>query len=143
VKAGPHAVDPGPAYLIWENPLKNEDESGFPWPYQVVRIEMLSKTAVMKALQPPGLTGVDTGAALFRDRCLKCHNSHGVGGTMGPDLRAMLKTVGDWKAEKLALFIQHPKKVIPASKMADMADLSQAALSSIVDYLRAIKTNQL
>ena len=136
LKAGPREIYPGPAYLIWEAPGEHEESSGYPWPYQMVKIELVPKAPMLKILRPDGLADKEEGAVLFQEHCLKCHGVGHFGGTMGPALDVVLSVTGSWKSDFMASFIKDPRAVVPASKMPPMNALSTNSTSRIVDYLK-------
>ena len=66
---------PAPSYLVWVSPPGDPEE--YPWPYQMVAIEIVSSSDV---LADRGPEGSKRGRELFVVHCLKCHAINGVGG---------------------------------------------------------------
>ena len=65
-----------PSYLVWLSPPDDPEE--YPWPYQVVAIELVSSSDALAGLDPDGSK---PGHELFVTHCLKCHAINGIGGT--------------------------------------------------------------
>jgi cytochrome c2 len=142
VEAGPKKVLPGPAYVIWERTTQTEVDTGYPWPYQVTKIELVSRAAVLRALEPTGRTTFSRGARLYQEHCMTCHGSNSVGGTMGPDLKVMLASIGGWDTDTLTRFIRHPSSIVPKSKMQEFDSLLPQSIAGIVDYLDTMRKIQ-
>jgi hypothetical protein len=58
-----------PSYLVWLSPPGDPEE--YPWPYQMVAIELVSSSDALAGLNPDGST---PGHELFVTHCLKCQS---------------------------------------------------------------------
>src|SRR3954453_12276135 len=65
-----------PSYLVWLAPPGDPEQ--YPWPYQMVAIELVSASDALAGLDPDASK---PGHKLFVEHCLKCHAINGVGGT--------------------------------------------------------------
>ena len=94
-----------PSYLVWLSPLDDPEE--YPWPYQVVAIELVSSSDALAGLDPDGS---NPGHALFVTHCLKCHAINGIGGTYGPELNSPCSVTEYWNPRLLSRFIANARQ---------------------------------
>jgi cytochrome c2 len=143
---GPNQVSPEPAYLLWERfrvwERFRDGETEFPWPYQVTKIELISKASVLKAIKPPAVRNVESGFELFKEYCLRCHGSGRIGGTRGPQLKILSGDSMKWNRDSLFTFIQHSGRVRPGITMPDFGFFPEGSVSSIIEYLKAMNSRE-
>ena len=131
---GGKPVSPGPAYLVWTGP--NERPEEFPWPYQIVAIEVFQGPPESIKVASGTDEIASHGFQVFSTRCLKCHSLNGYGGVMGPELISPCSVTQYWNGELLEAYIRKPQSVRANAKMPSNEDLSSSDLASIVAYLK-------
>lgn len=136
---GARQIDPGPFYLVWTGPGQSA-AAGYPWPYQVVAIEIASFEKRFPHTLPLGATvggPAWRGYALFKARCASCHPINGEGGHVGPDLNVP-RNILDYRPERqLRAFIRDPDSFRYTS-MPPNRDLGDSELDALFAYLRAM-----
>jgi nitric oxide reductase subunit C len=81
--------------------------------------------------------GVSPGAAVFQTRgCMNCHTLHGTGGTFGPVLDTIGRTLNRVQIEH---YIRNPKSVNPNAMMPAQKELSDKELESVAAFLANLK----
>ena len=139
-------VDVAPFYLVWEN-LDDElmrQESDYGWPYQLVGIDLIKSAERFPGLAPPAGSSEDvqSGFRAFRVHCSKCHQLNGEGGSMGPELTAVLKPTEGRAPGWLHAWIMEPNRIRPGTRMPALnpalPDRDRVA-EDIVTYLRAME----
>jgi mono/diheme cytochrome c family protein len=138
VRQGKALVDPGPFYLVWAGPGTSER----PWPYQIVRIELVSFRRTYDRLFPgdaePG-GPVERGFLAFRSHCLRCHSVNLQGGDLGPELNVPRNVTEYRDAATLRQFIRNAASFQARSKMPPFPQLDDAALDDLLAYLGHMK----
>lgn len=132
----PGAENPGtpaPSYLVWVSSTGDPEE--YPWPYQMVSIELVSSSEALAGLAP-GTSQV--GQALFVKHCSKCHAINGVGGTLGPELNSPCNVTEYWNLRLLRHFIAKASSVRNGTKMPDFDSLPDKDIQSLVEYLQSM-----
>jgi mono/diheme cytochrome c family protein len=119
-----------PSYLVWLSPAGDPDE--YPWPYQMVAIELVSSSTALAGLDPDGS---QPGQELFVTHCLKCHAINGVGGTFGPELNSPCSVTQYWVPRLLSRFIANAPSIRSGTKMPNFESLTQNDVQAIVEYL--------
>ena len=125
----PQHGDPGPFYLVWDNP---ETTFWKKWPFKIVDITLVSENIVNKFedMKPDDDFTRTKGYRLVVNNCTSCHKISGIGfGEMGPDLAEMVKFRSD------ADFI---KQIRTPNPMGRMISFSSKAISD--DDIKAIHT---
>ena len=122
---------PAPAYLVWDSPADIEE---FPWPYQIVAIELTTSADVLGAAMADDSRR--PGFDLFVKHCLKCHAMNGVGGTFGPDLNFPCSVTQYWNPAFLGRFIADAGSIRAGTKMPDFHAMSGKEIQAIVEYLQ-------
>ncbi|MFL6353011.1 MAG: c-type cytochrome [Bryobacteraceae bacterium] len=122
-----------PSYLVWLSPPGGPEE--YPWPYQMVAIELVSSPDALAGLGP---AGVMPGHELFVTNCLKCHTINGVGGTFGPELNSPCSVTEYWNPRLLSRFIANPGSIRHGSKMPNFDSLQEKDIQAIVEYLQSV-----
>ena len=130
--SGPPST-PAPSYLVWVSPPGDPDE--YPWPYQIVAIELVSASDALAGLAPGGS---QPGYDLFVGHCFKCHAINGVGGTMGPELNSPCSVTEYWNPRLLSRFIANAGSIRAGTKMPNFSSLPEKDIQSIVAYLQSM-----
>lgn len=123
---------PEPSYLVWVSSSGDPDE--YPWPYQMVAIELVTPSEALGEAAPGVSTG-NAGFQLFVTHCLKCHSINGLGGTMGPELNVPCSVTEYWNPRFLSAFIANASSIRAQTKMPDFRSLPEKDIQSIVGYL--------
>lgn len=134
-----------PSYVIWENledaRIRNEGDYG--WPYQVVRIDLVSFRSQFREMTPPpnAATKVLAGFEAFIAHCSQCHAINGRGGTIGPELNYPANPSEYMKDEWLRRWIDDPTSMRRAPRMPPLnPELPERArvIDEIVAYLETM-----
>jgi len=125
----------GPYYLVWEG---EKYDAKRPWPYQLVRIEVVSVAGYARGVTPPSDAGVEEGYEHFRRHCLPCHSVNLNGGRMGPELNVPQNILEYRGAHQLKAFILDPSSFRSGSPMP-ATGLSPDEVDKVLDYLRVMK----
>ncbi len=123
---------PAPSYLVWASPPGDIEE--YPWPYQIVAIELATSADVLGAALPDD--SQRPGFDLFVKHCLKCHAVNGVGGTLGPELNSPCSVTQYWNPGFLSRFIANASSIRAGTKMPDFHDVPGKDIEAIIEYLR-------
>lgn len=124
---------PAPSYLVWVSPPGGPDE--YPWPYQMVAIELVASSEALAGLDPDGSK---PGQELFVTHCLKCHAINGVGGAFGPELNSPCSVTEYWNPRLLSRFIANAGSIRAGSKMPNFDSLPEKDIQAIVEYLHSM-----
>jgi len=122
---------PAPSYLVWVSPPSGPEE--YPWPYQMVAIELVSSSEALAGLDPGGSK---PGQELFVTHCLKCHAVNGVGGTFGPELNSPCSVTEYWNPRLLRQFIMNAGSVRAGTRMPNFDSLPAKDIQLIIEYLQ-------
>ncbi len=130
----PQHGDPGPFYLVWNNP---ETTYWKKWPFKIADITLVSATIVNKfdSIKPDDDFMRTKGYRLVVNNCTSCHKISGVGfGDMGPDLAVMAK----FRSE--ADFVKQIRTPNPLSRMISFkpSALSDDDIKAVYQYLTTI-----
>jgi mono/diheme cytochrome c family protein len=143
-------VELGPFYVIWENlgdaRVRAEDDYG--WPYQVVRIDLVSFRSRFGAMAPDRASSeeIRAGFEAFVIHCSRCHSVNGRGGKVGPELNYPANPTEYMKAEWLRKWIDDPTSMRNAPTMPPLnPKLPDRArvIDDIVAYLEAIASHKI
>jgi nitric oxide reductase subunit C len=115
------------AFFRWVGEIDNGD-----WPPQD------SKKRLTRGEQRLSMGAtVSPGAAVFQSKgCMNCHSLQGVGGTFGPVLDTIGRTLS---AEQIEHYIENPKKVNPNAKMPAQSELSDRERKEVAKFLGNLK----
>jgi mono/diheme cytochrome c family protein len=128
-------VDPAPFYLVWQG-AGRADTNLWPWPYQLVEIEIADFAAKFPHVPPPGAapgSPAQRGFASFRRSCIACHAINGEGGKVGPELNVPRSIVEYREPAQLKQFIRDPRSFRYTS-MPPHPELTDADLDALVAY---------
>ena len=107
-------MTPAPFYVVW-----NTTEESFPWPYQLVGIEIIQFSKKYDRIYPvgePKNSAVFRGFETFKNDCLRCHSLNLQGGDLGPELN-IPRNITEYRDDKiLTLFIHDPSAFRARSK---------------------------
>lgn len=134
-------VDPGPYYLVWAKP-EQRDVNRYPWPYQLVAIEISSFAReyphILPASAPAGSPPWH-GFNVFRHECVSCHAINGEGGKIGPDLNVPQSIVEYRPIDQIKAYVRDPGAFRHTSMPAH-PHLSAADLDGLIAYFNVMKT---
>lgn len=136
-------IDPAPYYMVWSGPGQ-DDAHVYPWPYQLVAIELGSFARrfphTVPSTAPEGAPAW-AGFAIFRTECVACHAVNGEGGKVGPELNVPQSIVEYRPREQIKAYIKNPATFrytsMPAHPHLDDAALE--ALLAYFDVMRGLK----
>ncbi len=134
---GRKQVSPAPYYLVWTK-AEQSTENGYPWPYQLVSIDLIRFEDRYPQVVPRGAkpgSAEYRGFQLFQARCMRCHSINQEGGKIGPDLNAP-QSVTSYRTEAwIKSYVKAPSKV-RYTEMPDHQDLTDAQLDDLYRYFK-------
>jgi len=136
-------LDPAPFYLVWQGE-GHDDTNRWPWPYQLVEIEIVDFAARFPHVPPPGAaegSPAQRGFALFRASCIACHAINGEGGSVGPELNVPRSIVEYREPGQLKEFIRDPRSFRYTS-MPSHPELTDADLDALVAYFTHMRAHK-
>jgi mono/diheme cytochrome c family protein len=134
IRQGKSLLSPAPYYLVWDS-----DEPAYPWPYQLVGIEIVTFREKFDRIFPAGeapTSAVSRGFAHFREHCLRCHSLNLQGGEIGPELNVPKNVTEYWDEKVLVQFIRNPGEFRARSKMPPFPQLTDRDIEDLMSYLR-------
>jgi len=138
IRQGKSLLSPAPYYLVWDT----TDQDAYPWPYQLVGIEIVSFRQKFDRIFPTGedqTTAVYRGFEHFRAHCLRCHSLNLQGGEIGPELNVPKNVTEYWDDKVLVPFIKNPGDFRARSKMPPFPQLTDQDMQDLLSYLRWIR----
>lgn len=141
---GKAMVSPAPYYLVWAEGAKLADK--IPWPYQLVKIEVVNFKDKYAKLFPSGVavnSEVMRGFLSFKNHCVACHSINLQGGDVGPKLNAPLNLTEYWPAETLKRFIGDAPSFRYRSKMPAFPQLDEQQVGQLIQYLGHMKGHKI
>ena len=81
--------------------------------------------------------GLSPGAAVFQTKgCMNCHSLHGTGGSFGPPLDTIGRSL---TLEQIEHYVRNPKSVNPKALMPPQTELSDMELEEVARFLAGLK----
>src|SRR5512145_1325111 len=115
------------AFFKWVGEVNNND-----WPPQDSKKRLSRGEQAMVAG-----AGASPGAAVFQSKgCMNCHALHGTGGTFGPALDTVGRTLS---IEQIEHYVRDPKGVNPKAMMPPQKELSDRELEEVAKFLSSLK----
>jgi nitric oxide reductase subunit C len=115
------------AFFRWVGEVDNGD-----WPPQDSRKRLTrgeERLVAGAALSP--------GAAVFQTKgCMNCHSLHGTGGSFGPPLDTIGRSLTQ---EQIEHYVRNPKSVNPKALMPPQTELSDRELEEVARFLAGLK----
>jgi len=135
---GKKVADPAPFYLVWP---EKETYGVFPWPHQVVGIDVSFNEDKYAHLTPADTASetVQRGFKLFKGACLACHSINLTGGVIGPELNIPMNITEYREVEYLKKFIRNPDSFRARSRMTGLPDLTDQDIEDAIAYLGYMK----
>jgi mono/diheme cytochrome c family protein len=133
-------LDPGPFYVIWTG-ASQRDPHAYPWPYQLVTIEIAPFEREYPHTLPAGApadAAAWSGFEIFRNDCIACHAINGEGGTVGPDLNVPQSIVEYRPREQIKAYIRDPR-TFRYTSMPAHPNLSPQQLDALLAYFDAMR----
>jgi mono/diheme cytochrome c family protein len=136
-------VDPAPFYVVWTG-AEQRDSARYPWPYQLVEIEIASFARTFPHVVPDGAPATSparAGFEIFRRECIACHAINGEGGRVGPDLNVPRSIVEYRPKEQIEAFVRNPSSFRYTSMPAH-EHLAQADLDALIAYFEFMSAHK-
>jgi len=136
-------LDPAPFYLVWQRE-EQRDTNLWPWPYQLVEIEIVDFAAEFPHVPPPGAapgSPAQHGFAVFRRYCIACHAINGEGGKVGPELNVPRSIVEYREPAQLKQFIRDARSFRYTS-MPPQPQLTDADLDVLIAYFSHMRDHK-
>ena len=140
VQQGKTILSPAPFYLVWKQGKAVEKTR--PWPYQLVKLELVSFQQRYPKLYPTNAaqsSAAYQGFLLFKQSCISCHSINLQGGELGPELNAPKNVTEYWTDDHLKAFIPNASGYRYKSKMPTFPQLSSQDIDHLVAYLKHMK----
>jgi mono/diheme cytochrome c family protein len=140
VQQGKTMLSPAPFYLVWKQGKAVEKTR--PWPYQLVKLELVSFQQRYPKLYPtnaPQNSAAYQGFLLFKQSCISCHSINLQGGELGPELNAPKNVTEYWTDDHLKAFIPNASGYRYKSKMPTFPQFSAEDIDHLVAYLKHMK----
>lgn len=138
-QAGKTRTTPAPFYLFWKDGTL--EESRYPRPYKLVKIELISLKKKFPKIFPAESVSHDVvrGFVIFKQHCLMCHSMNLQGGEVGPELNVP-KNITEYRdAVTLKKFIRSASSFRAKSKMPDFPQLTNRDLDGLMSYLKYMR----
>ncbi|HTT07616.1 MAG TPA: c-type cytochrome [Gammaproteobacteria bacterium] len=144
IRQGKAWLSPAPFYLVWKEGKELGEE--FPWPYQLIKIELVkfsSKFAKLYPAEAKNDSAVMRGFVDFKTNCMRCHSINLEGGDLAPELNIPQNVTEYWSRDTLKNFIANPGAFRAKSKMPPFEDvLKSGGIDDILEYLDYMKVHK-
>lgn len=139
---GKEMITPAPFYLVWDN--TSYSDKRYPWPWQLVRLEIASLKELHAAAFPESSErAVRDGFQVFAARCISCHTVNLTGGTAGSEFNVP-KNVTEYLAKDFFKgFVVSPQSYRARSKMSPHDYLTAREIDDVWSYLRSMRTQKI
>jgi mono/diheme cytochrome c family protein len=140
VEQGKAMVSPAPFYVVWKEGAKIEHE--VPWPYQLVKIEVVRFETKYPKMFPKGAADsspAKKGFLVFKAQCVRCHSINLEGGDLGPELNAPKNVTEYWSPDTLKAYIRDASSFRYRDKMPSFTELSEREIDDLLAYLAYMK----
>jgi mono/diheme cytochrome c family protein len=144
VQQGKSKVSPAPFYLVWKQGKAVEKTR--PWPYQLVKVELVSFVQRYPKLYPAQSSPTSAayqGFLVFKQNCISCHSINLQGGELGPELNAPKNVTEYWTEEHLKAFIPNASAYRYKSKMPAFPQLKATDIDHLLAYLTQMKQHKI
>jgi mono/diheme cytochrome c family protein len=141
VAQGKAMVSPAPYYVVWGEGRDLGEK--VPWPYQLVRIEVVNFTERYGKLFPKGASEpVMKGFLTFKNQCIRCHSLNLQGGDVGPELNVPKNVTEYWDKGTLRQFIRDASSFRAKDKMPVFTSLRDDELDGVIEYFTYMKDHK-
>ena len=135
-------MTPAPFYLVWPEKV---DKLRYPWPYQLISIELQPVSSYYDAAAPKQQTeAINKGFQLFSTYCIRCHSINLIGGNVGPELNIPKNVTEYFMASELPGFIRNAPSYQAGTKMPVFEDvINEQQAQQIIQYLQQKKSEKI
>jgi mono/diheme cytochrome c family protein len=143
VRQGKAMISPAPFYLVWGDGKKIGEE--YPWPYQLVKIELVSFREKYAKIYPQDAKPDSSemrGFVMFKNQCIRCHSVNLVGGDIGPELNTPKNVLEYWNEKTLHAFVKDASSFRAKSKMPPFPHLTDSDVDDIFSYFRYLRDHR-
>jgi mono/diheme cytochrome c family protein len=144
VAQGKELVNPAPFVLGWTEGKELGEQ--VPWPYQLVRIEVVRFAEKYDRIFPQDQAAdskVMRGFMTFKDQCIRCHSVNLQGGVLGPELNAPRNITEYWDRAVLREYIRDAGAFRYKDKMPAFPRLTEGDLDELLEYLGYMKLHKI
>ncbi len=142
IKKGSQEKVIAPFYVVYTNVTPGERD--FKWPYNLVKISLVSAAKEFAAVYPKDDDTMVKGYGLFQHNCMTCHALNKVGGKMGPELNYPKNVTEYWRSTAdIKAFVKNPTSFRNDCKMPAISHLTDKEIGEIIRYLGYMKANKL